>query len=191
MILYGLNYSKLLYFPKKCVFIRSFFGKKKPPIQPPPALKQVKPPPGVKGHFKYERYWSDNPKLVPQIGDQANTLKNFLFGGIREHYEIYPFFFLGFVYVVVTSIFLYCTFHTIEVRSPKARSWKVIRDKYWKFHTVIYDIFGTTHERFPLMEQLLDEIEEAAEKRRLEDEEREEAMRQYLPVERKRFAFWR
>ena len=46
--------------------VRDIYDYSKLPV-PPPAKIQMKVPPNEVGFFKYERYWSQDPKLKPQI----------------------------------------------------------------------------------------------------------------------------
>ncbi|VDD89777.1 unnamed protein product [Enterobius vermicularis] len=149
---------------------RTIFTKRKALTVPAPAVYQWKPPPDQKGHLKYERYWSNNGKYLPQV-KVGDTFSRALFGRISETFELYPIYFLAGVYLVTLGTFLYVTTHTCDFNTSK-KTWPVIRDKYWKYHTVLYDPTGKTHTRFPLMEQLLDEIEAASKQRREEDNER-------------------
>ncbi|VDD86930.1 unnamed protein product [Enterobius vermicularis] len=163
---------------QRMIAVRTLFGRKKKYITPGETRHQLKPPPDEKGYMKYTRYWSNIAAFEPQLRT-GDTLSRALFGKLKESYELYPFHLLATVYVIITGLFIYLTTTTIEFGNVRYKTWPYLRDKYWKYTTLPTDPTGATHQRFPLMEQLLDEIEEASQARRKEDEAREQAMKAY------------
>ena len=135
---------------------------------PPPAKIQMKPPPGEKGHMKYERYWSRDARYKPQ--QHGDTWKRLYFHNFEHEYELWPLavlFVISNLLVILISVIL---FNHIEVWLDRSQrtppwDWSRIRNNYWTFPTIFYDPQGITHTRLYIMEQLQDEMLEAARKR--------------------------
>ncbi|CAJ0954093.1 unnamed protein product, partial [Mesorhabditis belari] len=132
-----------------------------------PAAKQLTV--NQTGFFKYERDVSRDKRYAnPQkLGD---TPMRFLFRRLGHAYEIYPFFVLTGIWVVVFGYVVYYSFGKIEIWLDRSREtapwdWERIRNNYWKKPTVIFDHEGITHRRLEIMEQLQDEMVEAAKSR--------------------------
>ncbi|KAI6178562.1 hypothetical protein M3Y98_00514100 [Aphelenchoides besseyi] len=111
-------------------------------VQPKPALKQLTV--NESGHFKYERDWSrDSKAKSPQKpGDTPAR-------------------------VVPVDRVDWCL---IEVWLDRSQStppwdWERVRDKYYKLPTLAFDPKGVSHQRLEIMEQLQDQMVEAAKKR--------------------------
>jgi len=134
--------------------------------RPSPSKIQLKPPPNEKGHFKYDRDWSDDTRYSKPIIPGKNFI-SMLIEPLSHAYEIYPIIFLAGVSIALVLVFSYSAFHKFEIwldRSQKAApwDWERCKDTYWKGSTVMVDPEKKFNRRLPMMEQLQDEMVEAA-----------------------------
>ncbi|KAL3079909.1 hypothetical protein niasHT_025059 [Heterodera trifolii] len=144
--------------------------------RPKPAKIQLPPPGNEKGHWHYEREYSRDTRYTKPLRGGAFNLIGILLEPIK-HKELYPLFALPIFAVTLGSFILLISAFKIEVwldRSGKNSytppwDWARVRDKYWKLPTQLYDPTGVTHERLLVMEQLEDELVEAAQKRGTRD----------------------
>uniref|UniRef100_A0A915C1N2 Uncharacterized protein n=1 Tax=Parascaris univalens TaxID=6257 RepID=A0A915C1N2_PARUN len=140
------------------------------------ASKQITPPSSKKqievnkneGHFSYQRYWSRDSRFVAQA--HGDTPARFMFRRLGHAYEVYPLIFLGAAWFCAFLLIVYVSVGKVEVWLDRSQEeapwdWERIRDNYYKQHTVIFDVFGNTHQRLEIMEKLQDEMSEAAKRR--------------------------
>ncbi|KAI6207880.1 hypothetical protein M3Y96_00055800 [Aphelenchoides besseyi] len=129
-------------------------------VQPKPALKQLTV--NESGHFKYERDWSrDSKAKSPQ--KPGDTPARFLL-------QLYPLIALTGAWCVLFAFIVFISFEKIEVWLDRSQStppwdWERVRDKYYKLPTLAFDPKGVSHQRLEIMEQLQDQMVEAAKKR--------------------------
>jgi len=136
-----------------------------------PAKIQLKPPPGEKGHWLYERDWSRDGSYTPQR--PGDTPWRFFTRRLGQSYEIYPLFVLFGIWAVIFVYVIWWSFNKIEVWLDRSQElpplhWARIRDNYWKKPTLLFDPQHKTRERCWMMEQILDDMEVEAKKRREE-----------------------
>jgi hypothetical protein len=53
----------------------------------------------------------------------------------------------------------------ISGQHENPQDWSRAKDNYYKLHTVIFDLFNVTHQRLPIMEQIQDQMMQAAKER--------------------------
>ncbi|KHN85062.1 hypothetical protein Tcan_02968 [Toxocara canis] len=160
-------------------------------ITPPSSKKQIEVNKD-EGHFNYQRYWSRDSRFTAQA--QGDTPARFMFRRLGHAYEVYPLIFLAgawfcaFLLIVYVSVgkvevwldrsawfcafllIVYVSVGKVEVWLDRSQEqapwdWERIRDNYYKQHTVIFDVFGNTHQRLEIMEKLQDQMAEAAKQR--------------------------
>ncbi|CAJ0933146.1 unnamed protein product, partial [Mesorhabditis belari] len=132
-----------------------------------PAAKQLTV--NQTGFFKYERDVSRDKRYAnPQkLGD---TPIRFLVRRLGHAYEIYPLFALTGVWFVLFCYVVYYSFEKMEIWLDRSHEtapwdWERIRNNYWKKPTLAFDREGITHRRLEILEQLQDEMVEAAKSR--------------------------
>ncbi|ETN81162.1 hypothetical protein RB195_006285 [Necator americanus] len=123
----------------------------------------------AQGFFKYERDISrdkryDNPQ---KPGD---TPLRFMFRKLGHAYELYPLYVLTGLWFIMFCYAIYYSFEKMEVWLDRSKStapwdWERIRENYWKKPTLFLDQDGRSHKRLSIMEQLQDEMIEAAKAR--------------------------
>ncbi|KAI6238052.1 hypothetical protein M3Y99_00732500 [Aphelenchoides fujianensis] len=123
---------------------------------PKPALQQLAYDQS-EGYLRYERDVSrDSNALKPQ--KPGDTPARYLLNRLGHAYEVYPLFAIVGFWLFLPSLLpnnLFCF-----------TDWERLKDgKYAKLPTVFWDLKGVTHQRLPIMEQLQDEMLEAAKKR--------------------------
>ncbi|KAI6221602.1 hypothetical protein M3Y95_00979500 [Aphelenchoides besseyi] len=122
------------------------------------------------GYFHYERDRSRDSK-APKPQKLGDTPARFLLRKLGHAYEIYPLFVIIGGWFAMFVVAVWYSFGKIEVwfdRSKKLApwDWERIRDgKYATLPTVLFDLKGHTHQRLEIMEQLQDQMLEAAKKR--------------------------
>ncbi|CAJ0580493.1 unnamed protein product, partial [Mesorhabditis spiculigera] len=121
------------------------------------------------GFCVYERDISKDTRYAsPQkLGD---TPIRFLVRRLGHAYEIYPLFALTGIWFVLFCYVVYYSFEKGEIWLDRSHAtapwdWERIRNNYWKKPTLVFDKEGVTHRRLPIMEQLQDEMVEAAKAR--------------------------
>ncbi|CAL2031414.1 hypothetical protein CAEBREN_14797 [Caenorhabditis brenneri] len=137
---------------------------------PAPARVQLKKPAGEQGHLQYSRNWSRDPRFVKVAIQKGDTPYQFLVRRLGHAYEVYPLFFLTAAWFALFCSATYWSFGKAEIWLDRSHStapwdWERLRDNYWKLPTVAFDLDGRTRKRCEIMEQLQDEMLEAAKKR--------------------------
>ncbi|VDM44934.1 unnamed protein product [Toxocara canis] len=136
-------------------------------ITPPSSKKQIEVNKD-EGHFNYQRYWSRDSRFTAQA--QGDTPARFMFRRLGHAYEVYPLIFLAGAWFCAFLLIVYVSVGKVEVWLDRSQEqapwdWERIRDNYYKQHTVIFDVFGNTHQRLEIMEKLQDQMAEAAKQR--------------------------
>uniref|UniRef100_A0A914Q2W9 Uncharacterized protein n=1 Tax=Panagrolaimus davidi TaxID=227884 RepID=A0A914Q2W9_9BILA len=131
--------------------------------------KQLQVDSKIPGYFSYERDVSRD-KRAPNPQKLGDTPMRFLLRRLGHAYEIYPLIFLTGAWFVVFCYVVYYSFEKVEIWLDRSQQtapwdWSRIRNNYWKKPTLIFDRSGATHQRLEIMEQLQDEMLEAAKKR--------------------------
>ncbi|CAP22007.1 Protein CBG00625 [Caenorhabditis briggsae] len=137
---------------------------------PTPARIQIKVPSAEQGHFQYSRNWSRDPRFVKVAIQKGDTPYQFLVRRLGHAYEVYPLFFLTGAWFALFLSATYWSFGKAEIWLDRSHTtapwdWERLRDNYWKLPTVAFDMDGRTRKRCEIMEQLQDEMLEAAKKR--------------------------
>uniref|UniRef100_A0A914ZJY8 Uncharacterized protein n=1 Tax=Parascaris univalens TaxID=6257 RepID=A0A914ZJY8_PARUN len=139
-------------------------------LTPPRAKIQINA--NEKGYLNYERYWSRDPRFVPQT--RGDTPTRAILGRIGHAYEVYPFICIATAWLSSVIFVGWWSLSKVEVRINKnilPMSWEHLRDDYFKRNTVLFDWDGRTHRRLLIMEKLQDEMLEASQKRSKSDEQ--------------------
>ncbi|VDK43840.1 unnamed protein product [Anisakis simplex] len=136
-------------------------------IIPPSAKKQLEVNTD-EGHFNYQRYWSRDKRFAAQA--PGDTPARFMLRRLGHAYEVYPLIFLAGLWFCAFLVIVYVSVGKVEVWLDRSQEeapwdWSRIRDNYYKQHTVMFDVFGNTHQRLEIMEKLQDEMAEAARQR--------------------------
>ncbi|KAI6203237.1 hypothetical protein M3Y94_00533200 [Aphelenchoides besseyi] len=95
---------------------------------------------------------------------------SFLLRRLGHAYELYPLIALTGAWCVLFAFIVFISFEKIEVWLDRSHStppwdWERVRDKYYKLPTLAFDPKGVSHQRLEIMEQLQDQMVEAAKKR--------------------------
>ncbi|CAJ0580369.1 unnamed protein product, partial [Mesorhabditis spiculigera] len=142
------------------------------------SISQFKNPPNLTirdealGNLIYSRNISRNNRFAAAVApQQGDTPLRFLTRRLGHAYEVYPLLGLMGFWVALVGVFGYLSLTKVELwidRSTESApwDWSRIRNNYWKKQTFgLGQNFESTHKRLPIMEQLQDEMLEAAKQR--------------------------